>query len=318
MKRMNLLYLTLLWIPATLYGQKNGNATLPYGDMDRWVTRRIHESKIIGGQTKLLYELGPEQTIEENKAYSNLGGSPWGSSNVMARVSGITKTNTSVFPEKRDSGYCARMETRMEGVKVLGLVNINVLAAGSIFLGTMQEPVTSTKNPQKMIDSGIEFPDKPKAIRFDYKIRMSGERNRIRATGFSRKSTVEGTDYPAAILLLQRRWEDEDGNIYAHRVGTMVMRFDCTTDWQNGAIFPILYGDITGHPSYREEWMRIQVEERYARNSKGESVPIKETGWGKAEDTPTHMILQFTSSHGGAYIGSPGNTMWIDNVGLIY
>ena len=64
--------------------------------------------------------------------------------------------------------------------------------------------------------------------------------------------------------------------------------------------------------------MRIQVEERYARNSKGESVPIKEMGCGKAEDTPTHMILQFTSSHGGAYIGSPGNTMWIDNVGLIY
>ncbi len=38
--------------------------------------------------------------ITENKAYKNMGGSPWATSNVMARVAGITKTNTSVFPEK--------------------------------------------------------------------------------------------------------------------------------------------------------------------------------------------------------------------------
>ena len=36
------------------------------------------------------------------------------------------------------------------------------------------------------------------------------------------------------------------------------------------------------------------------------------------EDVPTHMVLQFTSSHGGAYIGSPGNSLWIDNVKLVY
>ena len=64
--------------------------------------------------------------------------------------------------------------------------------------------------------------------------------------------------------------------------------------------------------------MRIQVEERYAVNSKGESVPINEIGWAEEGETPTHMILQLTSSHGGAYIGSPGNTMWIDNVKLVY
>lgn len=42
-----------------------------------------------------------------------------GDINVMARVAGITKTNTSVFPEKRGDGFCARMDTRMESVKVL-------------------------------------------------------------------------------------------------------------------------------------------------------------------------------------------------------
>lgn len=56
----------------------------------------------------------------------------------------------------------------------------------------------------------------------------------------------------------------------------------------------------------------------YARNSHGKSVPVKEVGWATANDAPTHLILQFSSSHGGAYVGSPGNTLWVDNVGLVY
>lgn len=289
-----------------------------YGDMDHWVTRKIHESAIIGGDTKLLYEIGPSQTIEKNEAYKNLGGSPWAVSNVMAKVAGIVKTNTSVFPEKRENGYCARLETRMESVKVFGIVDITVLAAGSMFLGAVHEPISGTKNPQRMLGMGIPFTQKPKAVRFDYKIKMSGENDRIRSTGFSKITTVKGKDYPAVILLLQKRWEDAKGNIYSLRVGTMVMRFDKTTGWINDATYPILYGNITENPAYKPDWMKIHVEERYALNSKGKSVPIKEMGWGTANDFPTHMILQFTSSHGGAYIGSPGNMMWVDNVELVY
>ncbi len=78
-----------------------------YGYMDEWVTRRIHESGIIGGHTKLLYELGPTQEIDGNIAYVNQGGSPWGNSNVMAKVVGIVKTNTSVYAEDRGDGKCA-------------------------------------------------------------------------------------------------------------------------------------------------------------------------------------------------------------------
>lgn len=36
-----------------------------YGDMDSWVTRRIEESSIIGGNVKYLYELGPEMDLTE-------------------------------------------------------------------------------------------------------------------------------------------------------------------------------------------------------------------------------------------------------------
>ena len=87
---------------------------LKYGDMDQWVTRRIHESAIIGGKTKLLYEIGPNKEVDGNVAYVNMGGSPWGTSNVMAKVVGIVKTNTSVYPERRGNGYCARLEAHIE------------------------------------------------------------------------------------------------------------------------------------------------------------------------------------------------------------
>ena len=289
-----------------------------YGDMDNWIVREIHESGIIGGNTKWLYELGPSDTIVGNTAFRNMGGSPWATSNVMAKVAGVVKTNTSVFPEKRGDGMCARMETRYESVKVFGLVDIEVIAAGSVFLGTVHEPIKGTKNPQAMLQSGVPFSKKPKALRFDYKVKAAPEKNRVRSTGFSRKSTVAGQDSLAVILLLQKRWEDAEGNVYSKRVGTMVQRYtESTPDWVNDATYPILYGNITSKPEYKP-YMRIQVEERYTLNSKGKSVPIQEVGWAEPGEAPTHMVLQFTSSHGGAYIGSPGNTFWIDNLELIY
>ena len=289
-----------------------------YGDMDNWIVREIHESGIIGGNTKWLYELGPSDTIVGNTAFRNMGGSPWATSNVMAKVAGVVKTNTSVFPEKRGDGMCARMETRYESVKVFGLVDIEVIAAGSVFLGTVHEPIKGTKNPQAMLQSGVPFSKKPKALRFDYKVKAAPEKNRVRSTGFSRKSTVAGQDSLAVILLLQKRWEDAEGNVYSKRVGTMVQRYtESTPDWVNDATYPILYGNITSKPEYKP-YMRIQVEERYTLNSQGQSVPIQEVGWAEPGEAPTHMVLQFTSSHGGAYIGSPGNTFWIDNVELIY
>lgn len=291
---------------------------LKYGDMDQWITRRIHESAIIGGKTKLLYEVGPTKEVDGNIAYVNMGGSPWGTSNVMAKVVGIVKTNTSVYPEVRGNGYCARLETHIESVKVLGMVNITVLASGSMYLGDIKEPITSTKGGEEALNSGIRFTGHPKAVRFDYKVKMSGEPNRIRQTGFSKKETVPGQDRAIAVCYLQKRTEDADGNIIAKRVGTMAVSFNRTQDWQNGATFEIMYGDITHNPNYDASLMGLGVGNYHARNSHGESKSIQEVGWAGADEQPTHIILQFTSSFGGAFIGSPGNTIWIDNVGLVY
>lgn len=291
---------------------------LKYGDMEQWITRKIHESGIIGGETKLLYELGPQQEIDGNTPYINLGGSPWGNSNVMAKVMGIVKTNTSVYPEQRGNGFCARMETHIESVKVLGLVNITVLASGSMFLGDMKEPITGTKEGEKALNIGVPFTSRPKAVRFDYKVKMSGEPDRIRLTGFSRKGVVPGQDCAIMTCLLQKRTEDANGNIIAKRVGTAVIRYSESEDWHNGATYEIMYGDISRSEVYDEELMCLGVGNYHARNSKEESKLIQEDGWADADETPTHLILQFTSSLGGAFVGSPGNTFWIDNVCLVY
>ena len=238
----------------------------------------------------------------------------------MAKVSGITKTNVSVYREARPGhGYCAKLVTHLEECKVLGIVNIKVLAAGSIYLGQTQEPITDTKNPMAKLNAGMRFSKRPKAIVFDYKVHLSGQPNRIRRTGFGGESTVPGKDYPDCILYLQKRWEDAKGNIYAKRVGTMVHRFGANSDWKNNASFTIHYGDIRHQSFYNSAWaLTSGATTKFAKNSKGKMVPVKEVGWAAANETPTHIVLQFDSSHGGAYVGSVGNTLWIDNVRLSY
>lgn len=291
-----------------------------YGNFDQWLTRNIKESGIIGGKTKTLYEIAPNATWNNNNPYSGAGGSPWGTSNVLAKVAGITKTNTSVYKEARPGhGYCAKLSTHIEKCVVLGIVNIKVLAAGSIYLGQTIEPITGTSNPMSKLNAGIPFNKRPRYICFDYKVQLSGQPNRIRQTGFSKVSTVKGIDMPDCILYLQKRWEDAKGNIYAKRIATMVKRFDRSSGWVNNARFQIHYGNITGESFYKS-YMGLTSGDiiKYAKNSKGKMVPIQEVGWGDADDTPTHIVLQFDSSHGGAYVGSVGNTFWVDNVRLVY
>lgn len=312
--------LFLIALVGCLAGSAQAQTQLKYSNFDTWVNRTIKESAIIGGHTKTLYEIGPDMTWDGKKPYVNVGGSLWATSNIKAKVAGVVKTNTSVYREARDGGYCAKLVTHVEGVKVLGLVNIHVLAAGSVYLGAMVEPITSSSNPMRWLNYGIPFTEKPTAVQFDYKVQLSGKSDRIRQTGFSPIKQVAGADMPNVICLLQKRWEDEDGNIYARRIGTAIQRFSKNTDWVNGHTLEIHYGNITGESFYKS-YMNLfngGDDQKYAKNSKGKMVPVQEVEWGTADDTPTHLCLQFASSHGGAYIGSEGTTLWVDNVKLIY
>lgn len=293
---------------------------IKYGDFSNWVTRHIHESAVIGGHDKTIYEIGPTQTIDGNKPYSNLGGSPWGTSNVYAKVSGVVKTSNAVYPfERSANNKCAKLCTQIENVKVLGLINMDVMVAGSMFLGQMIEPVTSTKNPYSKMEMGVPFTKRPTALVFDYKVDMPNVNYRIKSTGFSSKKQLPGHDNAVVFVFLQRRWEDADGNIHAKRVATAGEYFTKASSWANGHRLPFVYGDLSAKgavPEYLQ--LRNRDNRYYARNSKGKMVPVTEEGWDAAGAAPTHIIVMFSAGSGEPYVGTEGLTLYVDNVGFAY
>lgn len=312
-----LLCVSMLVPVGQLCAQNEKIEPIAYGDMDKWLVREVEESYVIGGATKYLFEIASGDTLFNNTPYKNQV-SPWATSTVMAKVSGVVKASVTVFPEKRDNGYCARLETRMENCKVLGLINITVLASGTIFLGEMEEPIRDTKNPQSKLMTGIPFTKRPKALMYDYKVETGGKR--IRATGFSRITDLPGKDNAETSMLLQHRWEDASGNIYARRVGTAWERYDHSVNtWQNKHRLNVNYGDISSQAFYQPYMGLINGENcHYTKNSKGQVVPIREVGWGFPNEEITHIVLRISSSHGGAYVGTPNSKFWVDNIALVY
>lgn len=309
---------SLIASATTLHAQQT---QFPYSDFNQWITREIKESSLLGGHHKTVYEIGPEQTITGNKAYVPLGGSPWATSNVYASPMGIAKTSNAVYPDTHaGNGKCAKMTTEIEECKVIGMVNIDVLVAGSIFLGRMIEPIKSTSNPYSKMEMGVPYTGHPKAVSFDYKLEVPKDAKRIYCSGFGKKKELPGAEQAEVMVFLQRRWEDADGNIYAKRVGTGRERFSRSTSaWQPAHTTKIYYGDITGSPEYRS-YMALIPENHsyYARNSKGKMVPVKEVGWDSADAAPTHIIMMFSAASGNAYEGTIGLTFWVDNVKMVY
>lgn len=291
---------------------------VPYGDMEQWVVRFIKESGMIGGQTRELYCLGKSDTIRANKAYDyKHSGSPWSSSNAYARVAGIDKGACTMRPEKReDGGMCCRLDVELQSVKAIGIINVSVIAGGTLFTGRTIEPIRSTDNPNKNIECGVPFTKRPKALVFDYKCRISPEQTMTSTKGGGKPKTIAGHDCAKAFILLIHRWEDADGNIHAIRVGTGMELFEKTVStWQNGHRLPIYYGDITGEPFYKP-YMKLK-NDMYAMNSKGKMVNFIEEGW-DATKTPTHMIINIAAGSQEPFVGREGNTMWVDNVMLEY
>ena len=132
---------------------------------------------------------------------------------------------------KRGEGYCARLETRMEHCKVLGLFNIRVLASGTIFLGEMVEPVTDTKLLSLSWFLVIPFTGRPVALVYDYKVKTGGQC--VYEPGFGHSEVRPESDMAETSVLLQYRWEDEEGNVYARRVATGWERFEKSEEeWQ--------------------------------------------------------------------------------------
>lgn len=291
-----------------------------YGKFDRWCLREIKESGIIGGRTRYLYEFYESQdTLRTGKQpYQAPDGYLWRTNNVLAIVAGVVKTSNTVYPEPRGEGFCARIETHIEEVKAMGIINMDVVCQGAMMIGTLPEPIKDTKSPMAKVLYGIPFEGKPKAVKFDYKADVGYEA--IRGTGFSKLKHLEYPDSAEVTFILQKRWEDEKGHVHALRVATGIERFaESVPEWVNGHEVLLHYGDITGEPFY-EYYMGLKTDPETAYhtlNSKGKNVIVEEDGWADPGTEPNYLILHFIASCGKAFYGGVGNTLWVDNVEII-
>ena len=316
---MEKIEVTLLLLVAALFPAfAQRTEPVQYGDFEHWTVRHIKESAILGGSVKTLYVVGPDETIDGNKVY-DYSRTIWASSNAYARVSGVTKTSVTAEPDNGPTGRCARLSTRFADCKVAGLVEIKVLATGALYWGRMLEPVTGVKNPYAFMDWGIPFTKRPSALVLDVKAEMPDTGVLVRGTTFSQKE-FPGDDPCQLMLLLQQRWEDEDGNIHALRVGTGFRRIaKSTAGWIVDFRVPVIYGDARQDAGYRDYMGLLQGSRTlYAVNSRGQRKPILEEGWAEPGAAVTHAVLQITAGSRGAFTGALGNTLWVDNVRLEY
>ncbi len=315
MRKLGLLAGTLMALLSCADSSALTLEKIKFGDFSNWVTREITESKVIGGKTKTVYAIGPTQMIKGNVSYSPKGGSPWASSNVYAKVSGVVKASNTVEPAVVNGNKMAKLYTKIEQVKVLGLLNMDVMVPGTIFLGKVREPISSTKSPYSKMEMGMPYTKRPKALVYDLKVDMPNVNTRVKATGFGSKKTLQGRDNAEVYVLLQKRWEDSKGNIHALRVGTGRDRYNRSVPLTKGHQLPIHYGNITGQPFYKPYMGLLNGSKAYhAYNSKGKLVPVQEEGWAPANATPTHVLVMASSTCGEAFIGTEGLTVYIDNI----
>ena len=287
------LVITFLFIALGAHAQERIEP-IPFGDFEHWKSSTIKESSLIGGQTKTLYKIGGS----------------WSSSNAHAKAFGIDKVSVSVTPEKRGEGTCCRMESTLETVSAIG-IDFKALATGSIFTGKMIDVVgmKQSNDPNSAIDMGVPFTGRPSALILDYKALIQ-DAAAVYAPAKTKVKEVAGHDKGHITLILQHRWE-ENGHVYAYRVGTAVQYINQTTDWKNDFRLPIVYGDA-GKAS-----KELSNNRHKTHNSEGKMVCIEEVDF-REDVQPTHLIIQISAGSMPPFTGCPGNTIWVDNIKLVY
>ena len=281
--------LTMLFTALSLSAQERVEVL---SDFENWNTKQIKESALIGGKTKTLYKLG----------------GTWDCSNAHAKAMGVDKVSVSVTPEKRGNGTCCRMESTLETVSAVG-INFKALATGAIYTGKMIDVVgmKQSSNPNSAIDMGMPFTGRPSALILDYKALIQNQ-TAVYAPAKTHVKAVEGQDAGQITLILQHRWE-ENGHVYAYRVGTVQKKItQSTTDWQNDFRLPVQYGKSS---------VALTTNRHQTHNSQGEMVCIEEVDY-RDDVEPTHIIIQISAGSMAPFTGCPGNTMWVDNVRLAY
>lgn len=265
-----------------------------------WSTRQVKESAIFGGQTKTLYDL-PDH---------------WATSNVHAQVMGTDKAAVSVYPVAHGHGKACRMQVEQISFSLMG-TTMHAVAAGSIYLGEANEPVSikDANNPMSVLNMNHTYTERPQALHYDFRCFIEQSTDISSANASKRIRHYEGRDGAEVVLILQRRWEDAEGHIHAERVATAWERiYTSTPDWTIDHTLPIHYGDIRTSTDY-QDYMAAGAQSYMCRNSRGNMVVIEENGY-NASATPTHLILMFSSGCQPAFCGHVGNWFEVDNICL--
>lgn len=307
-------FIILLQFIAICVSAQERVEVLPFGDFEQWTLRKIKESFIIGGKTKTLYMVAPNKTIDGPK-YSG-SSSPWGTSNAYAKAFGVEKVSVTVVPSKHNDGRCAKLETKLEDVSAAG-INFKALATGSLYTGVLCNPVTldQSKDPNSAINMGVPFTKRPKALLLDYKAELKINGQAVFADAGTKVKNVAGRDKGQIILILQHRWE-ENGHVYAYRVGTATEYItQSTADWVDNHRLNIQYSEKAVDNSHPMNQLQKNSFRTY--NSKNKMVPIVEMGY-RPDLAPTHLIIQISSGCMEPFTGCPGNIVWVDNIRLVY
>ncbi len=280
--------ITLLFVALSLSAQERVEVL---SDFENWKTKQIKESALIGGKTKTLYKLG----------------GTWDCSNAHAKAMGVEKVSVSVRPEKRGEGTCCRMESTLETVSAVG-INFKAFATGSIYTGKMIDVVgmKQSNDPNSAIDMGVPFTGRPSALILDYKALIQ-DQTAVYAPAKTHVKNVDGRDAGQITLILQHRWE-ENGHVYAYRVGTVQKKITQSTDWQNDFRLPVTYGKSS---------VALATNRHKTHNSKGQMVCIEELDY-RGDLEPTHIIIQISAGSMAPFTGCPGNIVWCDNIRLAY
>jgi hypothetical protein len=156
---------------------------------------------------------------------------------------------------------------------------------------------------------GVPFTGRPSALILDYKALIQSK-SAVYAPAKTKVKEITGRDHGHITLILQHRWE-ENGHVYAYRVGTAVQPIERTTEWRNDFRLPVVYGQDG------ENLKELSNNRHKTHNAEGQMVCIEEVGF-RDDVEPTHLIIRISAGSMAPFTGCPGNVVWCDNIRLAY
>lgn len=253
------------------------------------------------------------ETSQSQVSYFEIGENAdekaWGTGNqgvASAKSLGSTANFPSVRLETAPNQYAAELTTQNMGSLAAGaLGGYKGIAAGNLYLGTFE--LGNLVNAHSVL--GYPFSEIPKSFQVDYKYTPAlGLLN-------GRLNPVEGVDKLDIYLVLEKREGDQ-----VKRLGVAWFRSGETqTEWET-IVQEIKYAHGSapaGLEDYEKRVLKFGVDGNLAETNP-EAMPY--AVWGDiTTDTPTHILVTFTSSYQGDYfIGAPGSKLTVDNFKLIY